>query len=78
MPHVQQLQLQQLQHMNGVLNTHINLLQGDPPDNMRRFWKLLLRKNLPPTILAGVNYAVFGLGDSGYVQYNVSDQHQCP
>lgn len=46
--------------------------QGDPPDNMRRFWKLLLRKNLPPTILAGTNYAVFGLGDSGYVKYNVS------
>lgn len=39
---------------------------------MRRFWKLLLRKNLPPTILAGTNYAVFGLGDSGYVKYNVS------
>lgn len=47
-------------------------LQGDPPDNMRRFWKLLLRKNLPPTILAGTHYAVFGLGDSGYVKYNVS------
>lgn len=46
-------------------------MQGDPPDNMRRFWKLLLRKNLPPTILAGTNYAVFGLGDSGYVKYNV-------
>lgn len=47
------------------------MLQGDPPDNMRRFWKLLLRKNLPATILAGTNYAVFGLGDSGYVKYNV-------
>lgn len=40
---------------------------------MRKFWKLLLRKNLPPTILSGVNYAVFGLGDSGYVKYNVSN-----
>eukprot|EP00878_Enallax_costatus_P037405 GHUV01042247.1.p3 GENE.GHUV01042247.1~~GHUV01042247.1.p3 ORF type:complete len:124 (+),score=30.24 GHUV01042247.1:1675-2046(+) len=48
--------------------------QGDPPDNMRKFWKLLLRKNLPPSILSGVNYAVFGLGDSGYVKYNVSWQ----
>jgi hypothetical protein len=38
---------------------------------MRRFWKLLLRKNLPPTILAGTKFAVFGLGDSGYVKYNV-------
>jgi sulfite reductase alpha subunit-like flavoprotein len=41
---------------------------------MRRFWKLLLRKNLPSSILAGTNYAVFGLGDSGYVKYNVSWQ----
>lgn len=48
--------------------------QGDPPDNMRKFWKLLLRKNLPPNVLSGVSYAVFGLGDSGYVKYNVS-QH---
>jgi hypothetical protein len=38
---------------------------------MRRFWKLLLRKSLPPTALAGLQYAVFGLGDSGYVKYNV-------
>jgi hypothetical protein len=57
---------QQLVYMQTPL-----VLQGDPPDNMRRFWKMLLRKNLPPTILAGTNYAVFGLGDSGYVKYNV-------
>lgn len=53
-------------------------MQGDPPDNMRRFWKLLLRKNLPANILAGTNYAVFGLGDSGYVKYNVGWQQWFP
>jgi sulfite reductase alpha subunit-like flavoprotein len=47
-------------------------MQGDPPDNMRKFWRLLLRKNLPGDLLAGLHYAVFGLGDSGYVKYNVS------
>lgn len=46
-------------------------MQGEPPDNMRRFWRLLLRKSLPPTALAGLAYAAFGLGDSGYLQYNV-------
>eukprot|EP00775_Hariotina_reticulata_P011858 gene11858-12002_t len=46
--------------------------QGDPPDNMRRFWKLLLRKSLPATALIGMQYAVFGLGDSGYVKFNVA------
>jgi sulfite reductase alpha subunit-like flavoprotein len=48
-------------------------MQGDPPDNMRRFWRMLLRKNLPGDLLAGLQYAVFGLGDSGYVKYNVSE-----
>ncbi|WIA13190.1 hypothetical protein OEZ85_006782 [Tetradesmus obliquus] len=46
--------------------------QGDPPDNMRKFWRMLLRKNLPGDLLAGLQYAVFGLGDSGYVKYNVA------
>ncbi|GLC34942.1 hypothetical protein PLESTM_000256800 [Pleodorina starrii] len=45
--------------------------QGDPPDNMRRFWRFLLRKSLPPDSLAACRYAVFGLGDSGYVNFNV-------
>lgn len=38
---------------------------------MRSFWRQLLRKSLPPDVLGGVRYAVFGLGDSGYVKYNV-------
>ncbi|KAG2430599.1 hypothetical protein HXX76_010117 [Chlamydomonas incerta] len=45
--------------------------QGEPPDNMRRFWRFLLRKSLPPDSLAGLRFGVFGLGDSGYPQYNV-------
>ena len=44
--------------------------QGDPPNNMRRFWKLLLRRNLPATLLAGVKYGVLGLGDSSYQKFN--------
>lgn len=45
--------------------------QGDAPDNMRRFWRFLLRKSLAVDSLTAVRYAVFGLGDSGYVKFNV-------
>ncbi len=38
---------------------------------MRRFWRFLLRKSLPPDSLAATAYAVFGLGDSGYPKFNV-------
>ncbi|CAG8570839.1 14662_t:CDS:10 [Cetraspora pellucida] len=44
--------------------------QGDEPTNMRKFWKYLLRKNLPNNILNQMKFAVFGLGDSSYVRYN--------
>ncbi|XP_063172464.1 NADPH-dependent diflavin oxidoreductase 1 isoform X2 [Candoia aspera] len=40
--------------------------QGDPPDNMKNFWKFIFRKNLPPTSLCQMDYAVLGLGDSSY------------
>ncbi len=39
--------------------------QGEPPDNMRQLWRVLLRKSLAPGSLAGLRAAVFGLGDSG-------------
>ncbi|KAJ1719113.1 NADPH-dependent diflavin oxidoreductase 1 [Coemansia erecta] len=44
--------------------------QGAAPDNMRRFWRMLLRKALGGDALLGLHYAVFGLGDSAYAQYN--------
>lgn len=45
--------------------------QGDAPDNMRIFWKFLLRKDLPSTSLTNVQFAVLALGDSSYQKYNV-------
>lgn len=39
--------------------------QGELPDNLKQFWRFLLRKSLPASSLAGLTYAVFGLGDSG-------------
>ncbi|KAF4520861.1 hypothetical protein B566_EDAN007042 [Ephemera danica] len=44
--------------------------QGEEPDNMKQFWKFLLRKSLPSNLLAETHIAVLGLGDSSYLRYN--------
>ncbi|XP_077261146.1 NADPH-dependent diflavin oxidoreductase 1 isoform X2 [Temnothorax americanus] len=44
--------------------------QGDPPANMKQFWRQLLRKNLPATMLKNLKYGVLGLGDSSYSKFN--------
>jgi sulfite reductase alpha subunit-like flavoprotein len=46
--------------------------QGDPPDNMKNFWKFLLIKSLPADVLEEMNFTVFGFGDSKYEFYNSS------
>lgn len=45
--------------------------QGNVPDKMKTFWRHLFRKSLKTDILKGLRFAVFGLGDSAYVQFNV-------
>ncbi len=44
--------------------------EGEEPDNMKRLWKYLLRKDHPSNMLSNVKFAVFGLGDSSYECYN--------
>ncbi|XP_005408650.1 PREDICTED: NADPH-dependent diflavin oxidoreductase 1 isoform X2 [Chinchilla lanigera] len=44
--------------------------QGDPPDNMKNFWRFIFRKNLPATSLSQLDFAVLGLGDSSYTKFN--------
>ncbi|KAJ8655971.1 hypothetical protein O0I10_008411 [Lichtheimia ornata] len=44
--------------------------QGEEPYNMKKFWRFLLRKNLPHDILSNLDCAVFGLGDSSYAKFN--------
>lgn len=44
--------------------------QGDEPDNMKRFWKFLLKKNLPSNSLIRLKFGVLALGDSSYVKFN--------
>ncbi|XP_062536018.1 NADPH-dependent diflavin oxidoreductase 1 [Armigeres subalbatus] len=44
--------------------------QGEEPDNMKLFWKFLLRKSLPHNSLRGMFFGVLGLGDSRYPKFN--------
>nr|XP_022918308.1 NADPH-dependent diflavin oxidoreductase 1 isoform X1 [Onthophagus taurus] len=44
--------------------------QGEEPENMRRFWRFLLRKSLSKDSLINLRFAVLGLGDSSYVKFN--------
>lgn len=44
---------------------------GEVPDNMKSFWRFLLRKDLPKDSLSSVSFSVFGLGDSSYDKFNV-------
>lgn len=44
--------------------------QGELPRNTKRFWRFLLRRKLPPTLLSSVKFTTFGLGDTSYPRYN--------
>lgn len=44
--------------------------QGDPPDNMKNFWRFLFRKSLPAGSLTQLDCAILGLGDSSYPKFN--------
>ncbi len=44
--------------------------QGEFPNNCKEFWKRLEDKTVPEDYLAQCQFAVFGLGDSGYVFFN--------
>jgi len=46
--------------------------EGDPCDNTRPFvrWMKKISKNKAEKPFSGMNYAIFGLGDTSYEQYN--------
>ncbi|KAF9438167.1 NADPH-dependent diflavin oxidoreductase 1 [Entomortierella beljakovae] len=44
--------------------------QGEEPDNMKKFWKFLLRKSHPSDALDHLEFTVFGMGDSSYIKFN--------
>lgn len=43
---------------------------GDVPLNMKKFWRFLLRKDLPLDSLNNLIFGVIGFGDSSYAKYN--------
>lgn len=44
--------------------------QGEMPDNMTKFWRFLLRKDLAAASLSRLVFGVLGLGDSSYAKFN--------
>ncbi|KAJ1927757.1 NAPDH-dependent diflavin reductase [Tieghemiomyces parasiticus] len=44
--------------------------QGEEPDNMKQFWRFLLKKSIPVDALDRMRFTVFGLGDSSYAKFN--------
>ncbi|GBP19328.1 NADPH-dependent diflavin oxidoreductase 1 [Eumeta japonica] len=44
--------------------------QGDEPDNMKRFWKFLLKRSLPSNSLLKLKFGVLALGDSSFMKFN--------
>ncbi|RVE41573.1 hypothetical protein evm_013777 [Chilo suppressalis] len=60
----------QLIHEEFAIFVCATMGQGDEPDNMKKFWKFLLRKNLPSNSLMKLKFGVLGLGDSSYSKFN--------
>ncbi|XP_068609056.1 NADPH-dependent diflavin oxidoreductase 1 [Brachionichthys hirsutus] len=44
--------------------------QGDPPDNMKNFWRFIFKRSLPVNALSNVDCTILGLGDSSYPKFN--------
>lgn len=43
---------------------------GQEPENMRYLYNFMRRRDLPPTCLSSLKFAVYGLGDSSYAKFN--------
>lgn len=63
--------------LNNLLENNIILVcvcsttgQGDVPDNMLKFWKHIMKKNIPNNLFEGLNFFIVGLGDSSYEKFN--------
>ncbi|CAF4451138.1 unnamed protein product, partial [Adineta steineri] len=57
------------------LGTHILFIvsttgDGEEPENMRNFWRLIMRRSVSPGALSHIHYGLIGLGDSTYPKFN--------
>ncbi len=44
--------------------------QGDVPDKMTQFWRVIRANILQSDVLSDLTFAAFGLGDSSYAKFN--------
>lgn len=66
------LDLKQLFEVSTILLISSTTGQGEMPRNCRKFFKFLMRRNLPSNFLEHLNFSTCGLGDSSYVMYNMA------
>lgn len=63
-------QISNLIHEEFVIFVCSTAGRGDEPENMKKFWKFLLKRSLPTNSLAKMKFGILGLGDSSYQQFN--------
>jgi sulfite reductase alpha subunit-like flavoprotein len=44
---------------------------------MAKFWDFLLIEDLPKNSLSGLDFTLFGFGDSSYIKYNAMARKLC-
>ncbi|KAG0675748.1 NAPDH-dependent diflavin reductase [Pichia californica] len=64
------LDLTQLFEVSTVLLISSTTGQGELPRNCKKFYKFLMRRNLPTNFLEHIKFSTCGLGDSSYALYN--------
>ena len=50
---------------------------GEFPDHALPAWRALLSRGLSSTVLSGLRFSVFGLGDSSYAKFNAAARKLC-
>lgn len=65
-----EVEVEELAEMTNVLIICSTAGQGELPGNAKELYEELSKPDLDPELLSKLNYAVFGLGDSGYIFFN--------
>lgn len=67
---IDQYDIMNLPDEKHIIFTTSTTGEGETPESMKKFWSFLLKKSLAGDALSGLNFSVFGLGDSSYEQFN--------
>lgn len=66
------LEIDEVASMDKVFAVVATCGQGEFPGNCKTFYKSLADEKLPKDLMKNVKFAVFGLGDSSYVHFNLA------